>query len=70
MHDLIVQDSNPDRTHAVHLGQAAEFFQISNFDSLQLCSPLAYRDLQNLFGKIYNLLKSNYQLISLAEFLR
>ena len=28
------------------------FFQISNFDSLQLCSQLTYRDPQYLFGKI------------------
>ena len=28
------------------------FFQTSNFDCWQLCSPLTYRDLQYLFGKI------------------
>ena len=31
--------------------QAAEFFQISKFDSMQLCSPLTYRDLHHLFER-------------------
>ena len=33
-------------------GRGLNFFQTSNFDSLQFCSQLTYRDPQYLFGKI------------------
>ena len=39
--------------------QAAElFFQISNFDSFLLCSPLIYKDPQYFFGKIVNIIST------------
>ena len=34
------------------MGQVADFFQTSNFDSLYFWSQLTYRNLQCLFGKI------------------
>ena len=54
--DLIIPNSNPGHTHAMHCGPSGRFFQITNFliDSLQVYTPLTYRDLQYLFGKIYN----------------
>ena len=55
----------------VSIGQkATQFSRISNFGSLQLCSPLTYKDLHHLFGKIYNSLKTYYQLTRLETFLR
>ena len=32
--DPIIPDSNPGHTHVVQLGPGAEFFQISNFNSI------------------------------------
>ena len=48
-------------TQATHtqcaVSQASEFFQISNFDNLQLCSPFTHTNLQHLFGKTITPLK-------------
>ena len=41
-------------THSAQWAEKQGFFKTSNFDSLQLCSPVTYRGPQYLFWKILN----------------